>query len=76
MNDIGATGQAFINTSFAQLHGFRFICLLQPRNLTIVDGRVVTLGLITHFVTIQLSLTDESGRVYTKTLDLFSTKLG
>ena len=76
MNDIGATGQVFINTSFAQLHGFRFICLLQPRTLTIVDGRVVTLGPITHFVTTQLFLTDESGKIYTETLDLFPTKLG
>ena len=76
MNDIGATGQAFIDTLFAQLHGFRFICLLQPRTLTVVDGRVVTLGPITHFVTTQLSLTDESGRVHIETLDLFPTKLG
>ena len=51
MNKIGATGQAFINTLFAQLHGFRFICLLQPKSLTVVDGRVITLGLITYFVT-------------------------
>ena len=76
MNDIGATGQAFIDTSFAQLHGFRFIHLLQPRTLTVVDGRVITLGPITHFVTTQLSLTDESERVHTETLDLFPTKLG
>ena len=76
MNDIGATGQAFIDTSFAQLHGFRFIRLLQPRTLTVVDGRVVTSGPITHFVTTQLSLKDESGRVHTETLDLFPTKLG
>ena len=71
MNDSGATGEAFIDTSFAQLHGFRFIYLLQPRTLTLVDGRVVTLGPITHFVTTQLSLKDESGRVHTETLDLF-----
>ena len=76
MNDIGATGQAFIDTSFAQLHGLKFICLLQPRSLTVVDGKVVTSGLITHFVTTQLSLRDESGRIHTETLDLFPTKLG
>ena len=76
MNDIGATGQAFIDTFFAQLHGFRFIFLLQPKTLTIVNNRVVTLSLITHFITTQLSLTDESGRVYTETLNLFPTKLG
>ena len=76
MNDIGATGQAFIDTSFAQLHSFRFIRLLQQRTITVVDGRVVTSGPITHFVITQLSLTDESGRVHTETLDLFPTKLG
>ena len=76
MNDIGATSQAFIDTSFAQLHSFRFIFLLQPRSLTIVDGRVVTLGPITDFVNTQLSLRDESGRIYKETLDLFPIKLG
>ena len=76
MNDIGTTGQAFIDTSFAQLHSFRFIRLLQPRTLTVVDGRVVTSGLITYFLTTQLSLMDESGRIYIETLDLFLIKLG
>ena len=52
MNDISATGQAFIDTSFAQLHVFTFIHLLYPRTLTVVNGKVVTSGLITHFVTI------------------------
>ena len=76
MNDIGATDQAFINTSFAQLHDFRFIHLLQPRTLTVVDVGVVTSGLITYFIITRLFLKDESGKVHTKTLDLFSTKLG
>ena len=76
MNDIGATGQAFIDTLFAQLHSFRFICLLQPKTLTVVDSRIVTSGLITHFVTTQLFLRDESGRVHIETFDLFFTKLG
>ena len=76
MNDIGATRQAFIDTLFTQLHGFKFIRLLQPRTLTVVDGRVVTLGPITHFVITQLSLTDESRRVHIEILDLFPTKLG
>ena len=76
MNDIDATGQAFIDTLFAQLHGFRFICLLQPRTFIVVDGKVVTLDPITYFVTIQLSLRDELGKIYTETLDLFSIKLG
>lgn len=75
MNNIGATSQAFIDTSFAQLHDFRFIHLLQPKSFTVVDGKVITLGLITHFITTQLSLSDESGRIHTETLDLFPTTL-
>ena len=76
MNDIGTTGQAFIDTLFAQLHSFRFICLLQPRTLTVVDGRVITLGPITYFVTTQLFLMDKLRKVHTESLDLFPTKLG
>ena len=76
INDIGANNQAFIDILFAQLHGFRFIRLLQPRTLIVVDNRIITSDLITYFVTTQLSLRDESRRVYTETLDLFSTKLG
>ena len=75
MNNISATGQAFIDILFAQLHGFRFICLLQPRTLTVVDSRVVTLGPITHFVTTQLFLKDKSRRILTETLNLFPIKL-
>ena len=76
MNDIGATGQAFIDILFEQLHDFRFIHLLQPRTLTVVDNRVVTLSPITHFVTTQLFLKDKSRRVHIETLDLFPIKLG
>lgn len=76
MNDICTTGQAFIDILFVQLQCFRFIHLLQPRILTAVDDRVVTFGLITHFVITKLSLQDELARVHTETLDLFPTKLG
>ena len=74
MNDIGANSQAFINILFAQLYGFRFICLLQPRTLTIVDDKVITSSFITHFITTQLSLKDELGKIHTKILDLFPIK--
>ena len=76
MNDIGTIGQAFINILFTQLHGFGFICLLQPRSLTVVEDRIVTLDPITHFVTTELFLRDKWGKVHIKTLDLFPTKLG
>ena len=48
MNDIGATSQAFIDTLFAQLYGFRFIYLLQPKILTVVDSKVITSDPIIH----------------------------
>ena len=76
MNDIDATSQAFIDTLFVKLHGFRFIRLLHPRSLIVVDNKVVTSVPITHFVITQLSLRDKSGRIHIETLDLFSTKLG
>ena len=50
MNEIGASGQAFIDTLFAQLHGFRYIQLLQPKSFIVVDDRIVTLGPITYFI--------------------------
>lgn len=75
MNVIGTTGQAFLDTLFLQLHNFRFINLLQPRSLTVVDGRVINLGLIIYFVTTQLFLKDELGRIHAEIFNLFSTKL-
>ena len=76
MNDIGVIGQAFIDTLFAQLHSFWFICLLQPRSFTMVVGKVLTSDLIIYLVTTQLSLKDESERIYISTFALFPIKLG
>lgn len=76
MNIIGATGQAFIDTLFLQLHNFRFIDLLQQRSLTVVGGRLIYLGLIIYYITTQLFLRDELGKIYAKTFNLFPTKLG
>ena len=41
-----------------------------------VNSRVITLGPITYFVTTQLYLRDQSGKIHKKTLDLFPIKLG
>ena len=53
-----------------------FFYLLQPRSLIIVKDRVVILGFITHFIATQLSLRDESRKIHSESLYLFSTKLG
>ena len=76
MNDIGASGQAFMDISFAQLHGYKFIRLQQPRSLVVADGRDVASGPITHFITTPFTIKDKSGNVHTETLDMFVTKLG
>lgn len=76
MNEINATGQAFFDILFAQLHGFRFICLLQPKFFIVIDGMLVILSFITYFIITQLSLKDYLGKIYIEILDLFPTKLG
>lgn len=76
INNIGIFGQAFINILFAQLYKFKFVRLQQSRSLVVVDGRDVNSGLTTHFVTILFNLKDKSKNTYTKTFDLFKTKLG
>ena len=72
----GASGQAFMDISFAQFHGFKLIRLQQPRSLVVADGRDVTSGPITHFITTPFTLRDKSGNIHTETLDMFVTKLG
>lgn len=51
-------------------------CLQQPRSLVVGDGRDVTSGPITHFISTPFTLKDKSGNIHTKTLDIFVTKLG
>lgn len=76
INDIFASGQAFIDILFAQLHSFKFFCLQQLHSLIMVNKRDVTSSPITHFITILLTIEDKSGNIYTETLDIFVTKLG
>jgi hypothetical protein len=45
--DYGATGYAFIAEGFAHRHHLPLHLLKSPKNLTIIDGRPVTLEAIT-----------------------------
>lgn len=76
MNDIGVSGQVFMNISFAKLHGFKFIYLQQPCSLVVAAGRDVTFGSIMHFMTTLITIEDKSGNIRTETFDMFVTKLG
>lgn len=75
MNNIRASGQAFVNILFAQLHGFKFFCLQQSCSLVVANKRDVTSSLITHFITTLFTRADKSGNVYTETFDMFVTML-
>ena len=70
MADCDATA-SFIDFSFAQLHGLTLLPLQHPRDLTIVDGRFVLSGAITHIVQISLTF-----KTHIETFDLFVTTLG
>jgi len=54
--DSGATGYAFIDKAFAERHKFPFFELKEPRPLTVIDGRPVSSGAITHITKIGLSI--------------------
>ena len=70
MADSGATA-SFIDFLFAQLHGLKLIPMQHPRDLTVADGRIISLGAITHTVCIAIA----SG-AHRKVLELFITRLG
>jgi len=54
--DSGATGYAFIDQAFAERHNFPLFELKEPRPLTVIDGRLVSSGAITHITKIGLSI--------------------
>lgn len=47
--DTGGTGIAFMNESYARQHLFPLYRLSNPRTLTVVDGRPIAGGTITHY---------------------------
>jgi len=54
--DSGATGYAFIDKAFAEPHNFPVFELKEPRPLTVINGRPVSSGAITHITKIGLSI--------------------
>ena len=70
MVDCGATA-SFVDSSFAQLHGLKFIPMQHPRDLTVADGRIVSSGAITHTVRIAFAL-----GAHREVIKLFVTRLG
>jgi predicted aspartyl protease len=48
--DCGATGYALINENYTQHHHLPFQPFKSSRNLTILGGRCITSGIITHIV--------------------------
>jgi len=54
--DSGATGYAFIDKAFAERQNIPLFELKEPRPLTVIDGRPVSSGAITHITKIGLSI--------------------
>jgi hypothetical protein len=69
--DCGATGYAFIDVEYAHYHHLPFQLLKSPGSLTIIDGRPLTLGAITHITHTHLAIWN-----YQEYIDLFVTRLG
>ena len=71
MPDSGATGNSFLDQSFAQSHSIDMFPLQRPRRLKVVDGRPSSAGDITHAAKIRLNINSHSEDLF-----CFITKLG
>jgi RNase H-like domain found in reverse transcriptase/Reverse transcriptase (RNA-dependent DNA polymerase)/Retroviral aspartyl protease len=71
MKDSGATGEAFLDESFAQRYNLTMTKLDQPLRLRVVDGRDSSAGSITHSAQLQLQLGDHKEQIL-----CYVTKLG
>jgi len=58
-----ATGYAFIDKAFAKRHNFPLFELKELRPWTVIDGRPVSSGGITHITKIGLSITNHDARI-------------
>jgi len=54
--DSGATGYAFIDKEFTKHNNFPLFKLKEPPPLTVINGRLVSSGAITHIIKIGLSI--------------------
>ena len=70
MIDCNAFRKAFIDSSFVQFHKIPLLPLHQPRTVTVVDGRVTSSGVITHFVRVPLIIDN-----HIEITDMFIIKL-
>ena len=70
MIDCDAFRKAFIDFSFVQFHKIPLLLLHQPCTVTVIDGRVTSSEIITHFVRVPLVIDN-----YIEITDMFITKL-
>ena len=70
MIDCDAFRKAFIDFFFAQFHKIPLLPLHQPCTVTVVDGRVTSSEVITHFVRVPLVIDN-----HIEITDMFITKL-
>ena len=70
MIDCDAFRKAFIDSSFAQFHKIPLLPLHQPCTVTVVDGRVTSSEVTTHFVCILLVIDN-----HIEITDMFIIKL-
>ena len=54
--DDGATGFAFMDEAFDHRHQFSLIPLKKPRDLEVIDGKLVVSGQIMHIVRAKLQI--------------------
>ena len=71
MINCDAFRKAFIDFSFAQFHKIPLLPLHQPCTVTVVDGRVTSSEVITHFVRVPLVIDN-----HIEITDMFIIKLG
>ena len=77
--DCGATAIGFIDTNFAHTKSLTLIPLRLPKRIRVVDGRTSLSGPVTHYVSLNLSVsqhTERSVRFYVTQLGQYNLILG
>ena len=69
--DCGATGFSFVDETFARRHRLPLIRLREPRTLTVIDGRPIASGTVTHVAMVTMTT-----QGHTEELPLYVTRLG
>jgi hypothetical protein len=79
MIDCGATAIGFIDSDFAQAKSLTLVPLHSPKRIRVVDGRTSLAGPVTHYVSLDLSVsehTEKSVRFYVTQLGQYNLILG